>query len=46
MAISKHTPALFNEGLPDPRLQQFRMRRLQVHNWGYLKCVLYVKIVL
>ena len=34
MAISKHTPALFNEGLPDPRLQQFRMRRLQVHNWG------------
>ncbi|MFN4161858.1 MAG: ATP-binding protein, partial [Stenotrophomonas sp.] len=34
MAISKHTPALFTEGLPDPRLQQFRMRRLQVHNWG------------
>ncbi len=34
MAISKHTPALFNDGLPDPRLQQFRMRRLQVHNWG------------
>lgn len=34
MAISKHTPALFNESLPDPRLQQFRMRRLQVHNWG------------
>jgi len=34
MAISKHTPALFTDGLPDPRLQQFRMRRLQVHNWG------------
>jgi len=34
MAISKHTPALFTEGLPDPRQQQFRMRRLQVHNWG------------
>ena len=34
MALSKHTPALFNEGLPEPRLQQFRMRRLQVHNWG------------
>lgn len=34
MALSKHTPALFNDGLPDPRLQQFRMRRLQVHNWG------------
>lgn len=34
MAISKNTPALFTEGLPDPRQQQFRMRRLQVHNWG------------
>ena len=34
MAISKNTPALFTDGLPDPRLQQFRMRRLQVHNWG------------
>ncbi|PKH70604.1 ATP-binding protein [Stenotrophomonas sp. Betaine-02u-21] len=34
MATSKHTPALFTEGLPDPRTQQFRMRRLQVHNWG------------
>lgn len=34
MAISKHTPALFTEGLLDPRTQQFRMRRLQVHNWG------------
>ncbi|MGD5182293.1 ATP-binding protein, partial [Xanthomonas citri pv. citri] len=34
MALSKHTPAQFHEGLPEPRLQQFRMRRLQVHNWG------------
>jgi uncharacterized protein YPO0396 len=25
---------LFAADLPDPRAQQFRMRRLQVHNWG------------
>ncbi len=32
---SSSTPAsLFADDLPDPRLQQFRMRRLQVHNWG------------
>uniref|UniRef100_A0A8J7VSN8 ATP-binding protein n=1 Tax=Coralloluteibacterium stylophorae TaxID=1776034 RepID=A0A8J7VSN8_9GAMM len=26
--------ALFLDDLPDPRAEQFRMRRLQVHNWG------------
>jgi uncharacterized protein YPO0396 len=34
MKSSASTPGLFAGDLPDPRLQQFRMRRLQVHNWG------------
>jgi uncharacterized protein YPO0396 len=34
MTSSASTPGLFAGDLPDPRLQQFRMRRLQVHNWG------------
>jgi len=34
MKSSASTPGLFTGDLPDPRLQQFRMRRLQVHNWG------------
>jgi len=28
------TPSLFLSDLPDPRDEQFRMRRLQVFNWG------------
>ncbi|MFT4249304.1 MAG: ATP-binding protein [Pseudomonas sp.] len=28
------TTPMFADELPDPRAQQFRMRRLQVHNWG------------
>lgn len=27
-------PSLFLSDLPDPRDEQFRMRRLQVFNWG------------
>ncbi|MBN6152765.1 AAA family ATPase [Xanthomonas sp. AmX2] len=34
MKSSASTPGLFSGDLPDSRLQQFRMRRLQVHNWG------------
>ncbi|CTP91661.1 hypothetical protein XTPLMG728_2971 [Xanthomonas translucens pv. poae] len=34
MKSSASTPGLFAGDLPDPRLQQFRMRRLQAHNWG------------
>ncbi|WP_080932470.1 ATP-binding protein [Xanthomonas albilineans] len=31
---SSASSSLFACDLPDPRLQQFRMRRLQVYNWG------------
>ncbi|WP_235426630.1 ATP-binding protein [Xanthomonas cerealis] len=34
MKSSASTLGLFAGDQPDPRLQQFRMRRLQVHNWG------------
>ena len=31
---AKPAPALFLDDLPDPREEQFRMRRLQAFNWG------------
>ncbi|WOB51462.1 ATP-binding protein [Xanthomonas hydrangeae] len=34
MTSSAAPSSLFANDLPDARLQQFRMRRLQVHNWG------------
>jgi len=34
MTVHIPAPALFPGDQPDPRAQQFRMRRLQVHNWG------------
>src|SRR5574337_1366954 len=34
MARSDSTPSLFLADLPTPREEQFRMRRLQVFNWG------------
>ncbi len=34
MARSDSTPSLFLADLPTPREEQFRMRRLQVLNWG------------
>lgn len=35
MSRTRPTAApMFADDLPDPRAQQFRMRRLQVHNWG------------
>ncbi|WP_305806524.1 SbcC/MukB-like Walker B domain-containing protein [Stenotrophomonas sp. YIM B06876] len=33
-ARSSASASLFNDGQPDLRAAQFRMRRLQVHNWG------------
>ena len=33
-AAGKAAPTLFLSDLPDPRDEQFRMRRLQVFNWG------------
>ncbi|RBB22448.1 ATP-binding protein, partial [Xanthomonas oryzae pv. oryzae] len=32
--MKSSSSSLFADDLPEPRVQQFRMRRLQVHNWG------------
>ena len=34
MRSAKPAASLFPDDLPDPRQEQFRMRRLQVFNWG------------